>query len=111
MNMKSMHMKSLWFAVCTTLACVGIQQASAALNNSVNPDQKTVSAAVAAKLALNKADQQQLEAIPGIGAKKAQAILEYIKQNGPIKDKKQLMEVKGIGEKMAERIATYVSFG
>lgn len=105
-----MNMKSLWFALCATLACIGTQQASAALNNPLNSDPKTVNAVVAAKLALNKADQQQLEAIPGIGAKKAQAILEYIKQNGPIKDKKQLMEVKGIGEKMADRIATYVSF-
>lgn len=105
-----MNMKSIWFALCATLACIGTQHASAALNNPVSSDQKTVNAVAAAKLALNKADQQQLEAIPGIGAKKAQAILEYIKQNGPIKDKKQLMEVKGIGEKMADRIATYVSF-
>jgi competence protein ComEA len=105
-----MNMKSLWFALCATLACIGSQHASAGLNNSVNNDQKVVSSAAQAKLSLNKADQQQLEAIPGIGAKKAQAILEHIKQNGPIKDKKQLMEVKGIGEKMADRIATFVSF-
>ncbi len=106
-----MNMKSLWFALCATLGCMGTQMASAALNNPPANNSREVSATVPAKLALNKADQQQLEAIPGIGAKKALAILEYIKQHGPIKDKKQLMEVKGIGEKMADRIATYVSFG
>ncbi|MDZ7868999.1 MAG: helix-hairpin-helix domain-containing protein [Rheinheimera sp.] len=106
-----MNMKALWFALCATIACMGAQSASAALNNTTNTDSKTVGAVSQSKLSLNKADQQQLEAIPGIGAKKAQAILEYIKQHGPIKDKKQLMEVKGIGEKMADRIAGFVSFG
>jgi competence protein ComEA len=106
-----MNMKALWFAMCATVACVATQHASAALNNPTNTDSKTVSAVSPTKLSLNKADQQQLEAIPGIGAKKAQAILEHIKLNGPIKDKKQLMEVKGIGEKMADRIAGFVSFG
>ena len=105
-----MNMKSLWFALLATIACIGSQHAGAALNNMPSTDQKTVPAVAATKLSLNKANQQQLEAIPGIGARKAQAILEYIKQNGPIKDKKQLMEVKGIGEKMADRIAAVVSF-
>ncbi len=105
-----MNMKSLWFALIATIGCVGTQMASAALNNPVSNQAKAVTTAAQSKLSLNKADQQQLEAIPGIGAKKALAILDYIKQHGPIKDKKQLMEVKGIGEKMADRIATYVSF-
>lgn len=105
-----MNMKSLWFALCATIACLGAQQAGAALNNPSTPGAKVVNTASVTKLSLNKADQQQLEAIPGIGAKKAQAILDYIKQHGPIKDKKQLMEVKGIGEKMADRIANFVSF-
>jgi|GEM_PF-1312010 len=62
------------------------------------------------KLSINKASPEQLTAIPGIGQKKAQAILEYIKTNGPIKDPKQLTEVKGIGEKLAAKIAEFVSF-
>lgn len=102
-----MNMKALWFAICATLACLGVQSASAALNNTA-AESKAVSAPE--RVSLNKANQQQLEAIPGIGAKKAQAILQYIKEKGPIKNKQQLMEVKGIGEKMAERIAGYVSF-
>ncbi|RVU37717.1 helix-hairpin-helix domain-containing protein [Rheinheimera riviphila] len=62
------------------------------------------------KLSINKASPEQLTAIPGIGQKKAQAILDYIKANGPIKDPKQLTEVKGIGDKLAAKIAEFVSF-
>lgn len=61
-------------------------------------------------LSINKATAEQLVAIPGIGQKKAEAILTYIKEQGPIKNQQQLTEVKGIGAKLAEKIAAYVSF-
>jgi competence protein ComEA len=62
------------------------------------------------KLNLNKASVEQLVAVPGIGKSKAQAILTYIQENGPITSQKQLTEVKGIGDKLAEKVAQYVSF-
>jgi competence protein ComEA len=62
------------------------------------------------KLSINKASSEQLVAIPGVGQKKAQAIIDYIKANGPIKDQKQLTEVKGIGEKLATKISEFVSY-
>lgn len=48
---------------------------------------------------LNTATQAQLEALPGVGPKAAQRILEYRKQNGPFKKAEDLMNVKGFGEK------------
>ncbi len=102
-----MNMNALKFALLTTLSCLGLQTAQATLNNTTPA--KTMVAA-AANLSINKATLAQLEEIPGIGAKKAQAILDYIKEHGPIKDQKQLTEVSGIGDKMAERIAKFVSF-
>lgn len=71
--------------------------------NVANPNAKAL-------LSINKATAEQLVAIPGIGEKKAEAILAYIKEKGPIKDQQQLMEVKGIGAKLAEKISTYISY-
>ena len=48
---------------------------------------------------LNTATQAQLEALPGIGPKAAELILDYRKKNGNFKKVEDLMNVKGIGEK------------
>jgi competence protein ComEA len=53
---------------------------------------------------INKADKAALEALPGIGAAKADAIIEYRTKNGNFKTKEQLLEVKGIGPKMLESL-------
>jgi len=62
-----------------------------------------VNAAFAA-VNINTADQAALEALPGIGAAKAAAIIEYRTKNGNFKTKEQLLEVKGIGPKILESI-------
>ena len=57
------------------------------------------SAAPTSPVNLNTATQAQLEALPGVGAKAAQRILDYRKQNGSFKKVEDLMNVKGFGEK------------
>jgi comEA protein len=59
-------------------------------------------------LDLNIASAGELEILPGIGPKKAKAIVDYRERNGCFKYLGQLTEVKGIGEKTLERIAPYV---
>jgi len=62
-----------------------------------------VNAAFAA-VNINKADQAALEALPGIGAVKATAIIDYRTRHGNFKTKGELSEVKGIGPKIMEKL-------
>lgn len=111
-----MDAKSLLIASLVVAAAIGLNPVLATQNTAVvakvnaSDVKGTVAKNSANKLSINQASQEQLEAIPGIGAKKAQAILEYINKNGPIKNQQQLMEVKGIGAKLAEKISGFVSF-
>jgi competence protein ComEA len=52
-----------------------------------------------ATINLNSATLEQLEALPGIGPKTAQLILEYRQKSGGFKKVEELMNIKGIGEK------------
>lgn len=50
-------------------------------------------------IAINQADLKQLQMLPGVGKKTAEAILRYREENGPFKRVEDLLNVKGIGEK------------
>ena len=66
-------------------------------------------AAEKATLNLNSATLDQLAALPGIGPKVAERILEYRTKNGGFKKIEELMNVKGIGEKSFLKIKPLVS--
>ena len=52
----------------------------------------------AEKLNINRASQEQLVYLPGIGPVLAQRIIEYREKNGPFHNLSKLTEIAGIGE-------------
>ena len=56
-------------------------------------------ATATAPVNLNTATAEQLETIPGIGAKTAERIIAYRQKNGGFKKIEDLMLVQGVGEK------------
>jgi competence protein ComEA len=62
----------------------------------------------AATLDLNRANQAQLEELPGIGPVMAQAILTWRQQHGRFSRTEELQEVDGIGPRTYAQIAPHV---
>jgi competence protein ComEA len=69
---------------------------------------QTSTRSVVEKLDLNRATEQDLEALPGIGPVLAERILEYRQARGVFRDVEQLRRVKGIGKKKFDRIRSLV---
>lgn len=58
---------------------------------------------------LNRATQEELEGLSGIGPIKARAIINYRSKHGAFKSVEELNNVPGFGEKTVKRLAKEVS--
>jgi comEA protein len=54
------------------------------------------------KLDLNKATEEELKVLPGVGIKTARAIVDHRKAIGGYKSLEQLKRVRGVGDKLYE---------
>ncbi len=61
------------------------------------------------KIDINRAEAWLLEALPGIGQSKAQAIIAYRQQHGGFSNITELNEVEGIGPNIYEQIKDLVT--
>ena len=62
------------------------------------------------KLNINTASAEQIEMLPGLGASKAKAIIDYRSSNGNFKKIEDLENIKGIKEKKVAQFKDYVVF-
>jgi competence protein ComEA len=59
---------------------------------------------------MNKASVEELKTLNGIGAKKAEAIVQYRTEHKCFKNKDDLLNVKGIGKKLLVKNEGKISF-
>lgn len=89
-----------------------VSEAAVSANTSANASQTASdpSAVEDASLCINinTATVEELQQLPGIGAVKAAAIIEYREINGDFVSIEEIMEVNGIGEKTFEKIRAYI---
>jgi competence protein ComEA len=100
-------------AICAMamLPAAAAQQTKAPAAPAKSSRSAKAPAAPTSPINLNTATQAQLESLPGVGAKAAQRILEYRKQNGNFKKIEDLMNVKGFGEKSFLKLKPMLTTG
>jgi competence protein ComEA len=90
---------SRFAAAAAAVALVGMLFASPALAAKPAP---------AGKVNLNSASAQQLTALPGVGPKLAERIVEYRQKSGGFHSVNEIVNVKGLGEKGFAKLQAYV---
>jgi comEA protein len=63
------------------------------------------------KVNLNSANVEQLTALPGVGEKLAERIVEYRQKSGGFKSVQELLNVKGIGERNFVKLQPHIQVG
>jgi competence protein ComEA len=58
---------------------------------------------------LNTANAEQLQMLPGVGEKKAAAIIEVRSAKGGFKAIEEIVEVKGVGDALLERLKPHLT--
>ncbi len=101
------------FAIGTLIASSALFMSSSAIaQTELSTDEMSSEQAVVSKAALvnlNTATSEQLSSLPGLGKKKAEAIISYRQLNGNFNQKEELVNVKGIGSKLLSKLSPLVT--
>ena len=93
--------RTLALAAVVALALASFSQASLAADSGATRISGVVN--------LNTADMEQLQLLPGVGEKRAAAIVEIRKSKGGFKTVEELTEVKGVGEALIKRLRPHLA--
>lgn len=88
--------------VCNAAPLLASEPASTTTTNE--------SAPITARTNINTATAAEIEKLPGIGKKGADAIVAYRTEKGKFKGAKDLLKVKGVGKKTLEKIQNLIIF-
>ena len=88
----------------------GVKEESGTAERSVETNQQNQTQD-AGKVNINTASAEELQTIPGIGAAKAAAIIEYREVQGEFKSTEEIQNVPGIKGKTFEKIQPYLTAG
>ena len=75
---------------------------------AAQPTEVTTNGA-AALININRATEQELQQLPGIGPSKAQAIIRHREEHGPFATTEQLTDVSGIGDKTYAQLSDLIT--
>ncbi len=93
--------RSLALAAVMTVALVSVSQQSFAAERG----QSSISGVVN----LNTANVEELQLLPGVGEKRAAAIVEIRKMKGGFKAIEELADVKGVGDALIKRLRPHLT--
>lgn len=72
------------------------------------PSRAQIQPTISGPININKASQQEIETLPGIGETKAAAIITYRQEHGPFKKIDDLLKVPGIGPGILASIQPFI---
>lgn len=61
------------------------------------------------KVNLNRASKEELMTLPGVGASRAESIIQYRKEQGAFKKIEDVMQISGIKEALFEKIKDFIT--
>ena len=107
-------MKLIFKAMLVSL-CVFSQSGVFALDNKsqdlLDESVTEVTEQKTSLLAINLASAEEIaEQLPGVGIKKAQAIVAYRAEHGPFNSPEELEAVKGVGPKLRAKVSDRIDF-
>jgi competence protein ComEA len=100
--------KSL-FAVVAAVVTLAIGQGALCAERPAPEPAAAAAPAPPEKLDVNRATVEQLLAVPGVGPRMAQAIVDLRTSRGPFASLEDLLQVRGIKEKTLKSISPYLA--
>lgn len=96
------------YTVTMSQSAPEVSSAPAASNNEESKPESLLEGEV---IDVNSAPVEDLQRLPGIGEKRAQAIVAWREEHGPFQSVDELVQVSGIGEKLLAGLRDYAAAG
>lgn len=96
------------YTVTVSQSAPEVSSAPAASNNEESKPESLLEGEV---IDVNSAPVEDLQRLPGIGEKRAQAIVAWREEHGPFQSVDELIQVSGIGEKLLAGLRDYAAAG